>query len=118
MAAVRLSNALLEAVVLPERGGSLAAFNWIGAGGPVPLMRPLAADVTAPEPNQLACYPLVPWSNRIGHGRFDFEGKTFRVAPNTVRDPYPIHGDGWLSSWRVAEHRADLLALELDRTAG
>jgi aldose 1-epimerase len=118
MTAVHLSNALLEAVVLPEHGGGLAALNWIGARGPLPLMRPLAADVPAPEPNQLACYPLVPWSNRIGHGRFDFEGKTFRVAPNTARDPYPIHGDGWLSSWRVAMHRADLLALELDRTAG
>ncbi len=118
MAALRLSNALLEAVVLPERGGSLAAFNWIGAGGPLSLMRPLAADVDAPEPNQLACYPLVPWSNRIGHGRFDFEGSTFRLAPNSARDPYPIHGDGWLSSWRVAERRADALALELDRTAG
>jgi aldose 1-epimerase len=118
MAALRLSNALLEATVLPDRGGSLAAFNWIGAGGPLPLMRPLAGDVTAPEPNQLACYPLVPWSNRIGHGRFDFEGSTFQVAPNAAREPYPIHGDGWLSPWRVAEHRTDAVALELDRTAG
>src|SRR5262245_43485055 len=112
MRALRLSNTVLEAVVLPERGGSLAAFNWIGVRGPLPLMRSLVADAAAPEPNQLACYPLVRWSNRIGHGRFDFEGSTFRVAPNTVRAPYPIHGDGWLSPWRVAEHRTDALALE------
>lgn len=118
MAALRLSNGQLEAVVLPECGGGLAAFNWIGSARALPLMRPLATETAVSDPNRLACYPLVPWSNRIGHGRFDFEGNTFRVAPNIARDPYPIHGDGWLNPWRVEEHRADLLALALDRTAG
>jgi hypothetical protein len=28
--ALRLHNGSLEAVVLPETGGGLAAFNWIG----------------------------------------------------------------------------------------
>jgi aldose 1-epimerase len=115
--ALRLHNGSLEAVVLPETGGGLAAFNWIGSGWPVPLMRALPASVTAPEPNQLACYPLVPWSNRIGHGRSTFEGKASRLAPNYPPEPYPMHGDGWLSAWDVLDSRADAATLRLDKSA-
>ena len=94
--------------MLPETGGGLAAFNWIGAGGPLPLMRSLPAGVTTPEPNALACYPLVPWSNRIGHGRFSFEGNTFQLAPNYPPEPYPIHGDGWLSALERGGERGSM----------
>jgi aldose 1-epimerase len=115
--ALHLRKGSLEAVVLPEIGGGLAAFNWIGAGGPLPLMRSLPAGVTMPEPNGLACYPLVPWSNRIGHGRFSFEGNTFQLAPNYPPEPYPIHGDGWLSGWSVLDRAADAVLLGLDKSA-
>ena len=49
---------------------------------PIPLMRPLpvGSDSTRPDPNQLACYPLVPWSNRIGHGRFSSKAARSRCA--------------------------------------
>jgi aldose 1-epimerase len=114
---LHLRNAALEVVVLPEAGGGLAAFNWIGAGGKVPLMRELPGDLAAPDPNQLACYPLVPWSNRIGHGCFDFDGNTFRLAPNYPPEPYPIHGDAWLSGWTVLTSADDAVALGLDKTA-
>jgi aldose 1-epimerase len=115
--ALHLREGSLEAVVLPETGGGLAAFNWIGAGGPLPLMRPLPAGGTAPDPNQLACYPLVPWSNRIGHGRFTFEGNTFQLAPNYLPEPCPIHGDGWLSGWSVLERAPGAVLLGLDKSA-
>ena len=118
MPALRLHNGSLEAVVLPETGGGLAAFNWIGSGGSVPLMRALPASVTAPEPNRLACYPLVPWSNRIGHGRFAFEGAIYQVAPNYPPEPHPIHGDGWLSAWDVLDSSVDAVTLGLDKSAG
>lgn len=114
---MRLHDGALEAVVLPETGGGLAAFNWIGPGGPLPLMRPLSSSISTPDPNQLACYPLVPWSNRIGHGRFSFDGHAFQVAPNYPGEPHPIHGDGWLSAWSVLDSRIDTLSLGLDRSA-
>ncbi len=117
MPALRLHNDVLEAVVLPEVGGGLAAFNWRRAAGAVPLMRPLPVGTNAPDPNQLGCYPLVPWSNRIGQGRFSFEGRTFDVAPNYPAEPYPIHGDGWLSAWSVLDSRSDKVVLGLDRSS-
>jgi aldose 1-epimerase len=44
----------------------------------------------------LACMPLVPWSNRVSGGGFEFNGVAYPLAPNCVGEPYPIHGDGWL----------------------
>jgi aldose 1-epimerase len=116
--AVRLRNASLEAVVVPEAGGGLAAFDWIALGGAVPLMRALPAGTSNPEPNLLACYPLVPWSNRIGHARFEFGGKTWQVAPNYPKEPYPIHGEGWLNRWSTLRRSEEMLVLGLDRREG
>ncbi len=118
MPRVRLRSASVEAVVLPEAGGGLAAFEWIAAGRRIPLMRPLAPGIDDPDPNQLACYPLVPWSNRIGRGRFDFAGRTWRIAPNYPGEPYPIHGEGWLLPWRTVAHAGESIVLELDRSDG
>lgn len=81
--------------MLPEAGGGLAAFDLAAGGGSVPLMRALPAGISNPDPDLLACYPLVPWSNRIGHGRFEFGGRTWQVAPNYPKEPYPSHGEGW-----------------------
>jgi len=81
--------------VLPEAGGGSAAFDLAAGGGSVPLMRALPAGISNPDPDLLACYPLVPWSNRIGHGRFEFGGRTWQVAPNYPKEPYPSHGEGW-----------------------
>jgi aldose 1-epimerase len=116
-AGVTLRAGALEAVVLPEIGGAIAEFAWRRSGEKLPLFRPLAprsaaGDATPPDPNELACYPLIPWSNRIGHGAFPFGGKTYRVAPTRAHERYPIHGDGWLRKWRVV-HRSDH-ALSLD----
>jgi aldose 1-epimerase len=90
LSVLRLHNAWLEAVVLPETGGALASFNWIGTDGPLPLMRSLPAGVSAPRPNRLACYPLVPWSNRIGHGRFWKTHRRGWRAANTISDPVTL----------------------------
>jgi aldose 1-epimerase len=53
----------------------------------------------------------VPWSNRISGGGFDSAAGFVPLRPNRADDPYPIHGHGFLRSWRVvaqAEDRAEL----------
>jgi aldose 1-epimerase len=108
---ILLRNSYLEAVVLPEVGGGLARFDWTAGGERLPLMRPLAQDVTQPEPKQLACFPLVPFSNRIGGGSFEFQGKRYSVERNRTDEPYPIHGDGWLAHWRITQRAPDAVTL-------
>ena len=70
-----------------------------------------------PRPNQLACFPLVPWSNRLAGG-FTCNGRSYSIGPNREGDAYPIHGEGWLLPWQVAEQTGTRLSLLLDRSGG
>ena len=80
----------------PERGGSIARFDWRGEA----LFRPTCG----PSILDTACFPLVPFSNRIAHGVFRWAGRSVKLAPNFPGSdhPHPLHGFGWLSGWEVA----------------
>lgn len=114
---LRLRNARLLAEVLPQAGGGLARLDWLGGGEAVPLLRPLSAGLDALAlPGQLACFPLLPWSNRMSPSGFVYEGERHVPAPNRAGEPCPIHGDGWQQPWTVAAQQADSLLLSLDRS--
>ena len=61
-----------------------------------------------------ASFPLVPWSNRIGSGGFSHQGVSHPMRPNRAGEPYPIHGDGWLQPWAIAQPRPDTMELTLE----
>lgn len=89
----------------PERGGSIARFEHEGAA----LLRPTCG----PSMLDTACFPLVPFSNRIANGRFQHDGREIRLAPNFPGSdhPHPLHGFGWLAPWEIVdatEHHARL----------
>jgi len=106
--AIALSAGLWRAKLRPEVGGSLAALDCAG----VPVLRTMVDD--AADPLQAACFPLVPYCNRIRDGRFRFAGREVRVAPNLADQPHPLHGTGWLRPWRVVRHDATSALLEDD----
>jgi aldose 1-epimerase len=87
----------------PQAGGSITRFAVDGAD----LLRPSA---TASGGNN-ACYPLVPFSNRIANGRLAFDGTTVELAPNWPGVRHAMHGDGWARPWTVA--RSDGRSAEL-----
>jgi aldose 1-epimerase len=62
-------------------------------------MRPFAGGSVL----DTACFPLVPFSNRIAHGRFAWGGRDISLAPNFPGSdhPHPLHGFGWLAPWEV-----------------
>lgn len=99
-------------VLAPERGGSILRFDWRG----LPVMRP----VCGPSILDVACFPLVPFSNRIAHGRFSAEGREVRLSPNFPGGdhPHPLHGFGWLAPWRVISADAANAVLQHDYEAG
>ncbi|MFG0419776.1 aldose 1-epimerase, partial [Pseudomonas sp. zjy_8] len=75
------------------------------------------SDLAALEsgtPRRLACYPLAPWSNRIGEGGFARPEGWQSLAPNTGHDPYPIHGSAWQQAWQVEHHSEQRARLTLD----
>jgi len=117
---IELRSGSLRAVVLPAAGGGLARLDWFGAPGcaGVPVLRPAPDGVAQPLPGQLACFPLVPWSNRIAPGGFEFEGCRITPAPTREGEPCPIHGDGWRMPWHVEARDESSVVLSLCRRNG
>ncbi len=113
--AVTLRDDRLRLVILPELGASFAHFDaLLPDGTEVPVFRP-APDGTT-DPGETACYPLVPWSNRIRSG-FLWNGERFTLERNVPGEPYPLHGDGWQRQWTVREASSTeaILTLESSR---
>lgn len=101
-----------EAGLDPELGGGVAFLRFRG----VDVLRPACAAPTSPL--QSSAFPLVPYANRIAHGRFDWGGRTVQLKPNMEGEPHPLHGDGWRTSWSVALESADRVVLAMHREAG
>jgi aldose 1-epimerase len=86
--------------VRPDLGGAIAGLWFSDAHGELPVMR-------SSEPAELAAaraaasYPLVPYSNRVGHRRFKWHGHDFSTAPNFDDNPHSVHGVGWMRPWQV-----------------
>ena len=120
MLSIALRNEHLHAEVLPEAGAGLARLDWIAGPAPAPLLRPLALAPGAPPPtpSQLACFPMLPWANRIDPAGFEFDGRSIVPPPNRPGEPCPIHGDGWQYPWQVEAQSPGGVTLALDRRGG
>jgi aldose 1-epimerase len=98
---ITLAAGKLRLGLSPPVGGAISRFEWIEGAAARPILRecpnPLAKVLDA------ACFPLVPYVNRIRDGRFRFRGREVRLAPNMAGDPSPLHGQGWLNPWTVVE---------------
>lgn len=84
-----------RAVLNPALGGSVAELSWRG----LPVLRPTPHDVD--DPLETACFPLIPWANRIADGRFLFAGRTWDVGATPGFEPHALHGLGWRRSWKA-----------------
>lgn len=58
-----------------------------------------------------SCFSLVPYPNRIAHGRFAFGGQVHRLPLNFGDHPHSLHGLGWQSAWRVVAKENDHIGL-------
>lgn len=101
-----LASADYRLTVAPSRGGSILAFTWRG--------RPLLRESMGPDILDAACFPLVPYSNRIAGGRFKWLGREVQLTPNypSVDPVNPLHGTGWLADWSVLDAMGETLLLE------
>ncbi|WP_025886284.1 aldose 1-epimerase [Asaia prunellae] len=97
--------------LLPALGSSIAFWRLRNRDLLVPTADPnLAAQKNTP----VAGYPLVPFSNRIGGGRFTFEGVDYTLTRNFGAEDNAIHGNGWEREWQVAQHDAERAIFYLD----
>jgi aldose 1-epimerase len=97
---LRLVSGDWEAEVSPALGGSALSLRHAGDD----VLRPPTATMTSALDS--ACFPLVPYANRIAHGRFRFADEIVELPRNFGEHPHSLHGVGWLVPWRIT-HRSD-----------
>lgn len=105
---IRLEVGEWRATLLPAMGGSVSSLDWRGA----PVFRPTPEG--AQDILQTACFPLVPYANRIADARFTFEGRPVELEVLDRFAPHALHGDGWLSPWTVETEATDRVEMTLN----
>ncbi len=109
---ITLETDMQRLQLAPEMGGSVTTWDWKASDQWMPLLRPW--NGISGDRYTLACFPLVPWSNRITQGGFEYAGVFYPIHVNRTEEHYPIHGSGWLQSWHVAERTGNRIKLLLE----
>jgi aldose 1-epimerase len=92
----------------PDLGGAVAGL-WLDD---LAVLRSDAAAAPGAV-RESACFPLVPYSNRLAHQRFQWKGRSYRTEPGFDDEPHSLHGVGWRRAWVVTDSAADRAVLEL-----
>jgi aldose 1-epimerase len=107
--AVELRAGDLRLALRPDLGGSIAGL-WLGD---TPVLRSVEPQALT-GPRLSGCFPLVPYSNRLGYRRFRWQGREYTTLPNFGDDyPHSLHGCGWTEPWRVVSQDARSVELML-----
>ncbi|MER8444810.1 aldose 1-epimerase [Mesorhizobium sp. M1066] len=114
---VSISDGIATVEIAPAAGGALASYRWRQNGSVVDWLRPAdQAAIDSRDAGAMACFPLVPYSNRIRGGRFAFAGRTVEL-PTGPDDPHHEHGHGWRRQWTVVRHEASTTVLSYRHAA-
>ena len=110
---IQLKAGALRCELVPELGGCVAGL-WLGD---LPVLRSTPA-AQLDSGRKSGCYPLVPFSNRIGQATLAWQGTQHPLIRNNGDEPHAIHGVGWQRPWTLLdqdehsamisyEHRSD-----------
>ena len=101
MARLTLEAGDLAAEIDTDLGSGVCDFSIRGPmNDRVPMLRRAPAEPRTPY--ELGCYLLAPWSNRIAHARFAFDGATHGLRAN-FPDGSAIHGVCMDRPWRIVD---------------
>ncbi len=86
----------LRLALRPDLGGCIAGF-W---HRDTPILRSTEPDALSAS-RASACYPLLPYSNRLGYRKFRWKGHEHTTQPNFDANPHSLHGVGWQRPWEI-----------------
>lgn len=98
---IELTAGALRLALRPDLGGSIAGL-WLGEVAVLRSTEPAGL----PGARQSACYPLVPYSNRLGYRRFRWQGQDYSTQPNFDDNPHSVHGVAWQRPWQLVKRTA------------
>lgn len=101
MALIDLCSERLD-VTVSTLGGTLLRLDARRGAACLPILRPAPRDATVPALRS-ACFPLVPFGNRVRGNSFTCAGQPYTLAPNQPWDEHYLHGDGWLNQWALEQ---------------
>ena len=100
-----------RAEVAPHIGGSILSLRRAAQ----PILRTTSRDTLENgSVRRTACYPLVPYANRIAQGRFRWQGVEHALAENFPGSVHPLHGVGWRRVWQIVCADANSCRLKLE----
>jgi aldose 1-epimerase len=101
-------------IIAPSIGGSI--ISWSIDGQNI-LRDTYSNDFTPSNPLDLASFPLVPYSNRIGNAHFSWAGQPVSLLANFSPEPHAIHGVGWERPWTVKAQTQNMCELIIEHVA-
>ena len=113
-ATIELKAGDLTLALAPTLGGAIAGFRRREFS----LMRQTPPEALSEGLVRLtSSYPLIPYSNRIGQGRFTYRGENHQLTLNFGDYPHAILGNAWQKPWQVLEHDTAHCRLLLEHEA-
>jgi aldose 1-epimerase len=97
-ARITLTQGQFRCDIEPDLGACIAGLWFDGE----PVLRSSAPGQIATA-RESGSYPLVPFSNRIGHATLTWNGTSHPLVKNFGNEPHAIHGVGWQRPWEVLE---------------
>ncbi len=95
--------------IVPDCGGAIATFEWNGNA----VLRPTSAQALATNTvREFACFPLIPFSNRVADATLHWAGDAFVLPRYLPAHPHAIHGNGWQRAWTRLESDTSRVRLE------
>ena len=115
MGGIELRAGGWHALIDAQLGGAVLQLSHGGE----PVLRPSTPEeLRRNGVRASACYPLVPFANRIGYGRMSVAGKDYSLRANFPPEPHAIHGIGWQRSWHVSMQAPSMAELMLHYDGG
>jgi len=111
---VVLENDCIKVQVCPEVGAGIYAMEYKRRGQWVHIMRPTPPSaVDAAAAGEFSSFNMIPYSNRIENALLFYNGKEYRLEPNTP-EGHRIHGDVRDKAWKVELLEQERLAVSFD----
>ncbi|HSI58848.1 MAG TPA: aldose 1-epimerase [Ideonella sp.] len=102
MIALDLHAGALRLSLRPDLGGCVAGL-WLGE---LPVLWSAdPASLASARPS--GCFPLAPYSNRLGFRRFRWQDRDYATEANSGDSPHSMHGVAWQHAWEVLAASAD-----------
>lgn len=102
----------LRMQIRPDLGGCIEGLWWKG----LPVLRS-SSPSSLQSVRLSACYPLIPFSNRVAQAKLVWNGTSHPLVKNFAGEEHSIHGIGWQRSWELLDHSDDFCMLSLEHAA-